>query len=83
MAGTGIRGLKADPVIHRATDGKTMRGLIPVFWKAMVKRVGTKYKLDSRRLYVGGISSAATMTNRALLFRSDFWAGGMQISGEW
>lgn len=25
----------------------------------------------------------ATMTNRALLFRSDFWAGGMPISGEW
>ena len=23
------------------------------------------------------------MTNRALTFRSDFWAGGMPISGEW
>ncbi len=53
------------------------------FLKAMVECVGTKYKLDSKRLYLGGISSGGTMTNRALLFRSDFWAGGMPISGEW
>src|SRR5277367_1859537 len=53
------------------------------FLEAMVSCVGAKYKLDGRRLYLGGISSGATMTNRALLFRSDFWAGGMPISGEW
>lgn len=53
------------------------------FFEAMVKCVGTKYKLDSRRLYIGGISSGGTMTNRALLFRSAFWAGGLPISGEW
>jgi hypothetical protein len=53
------------------------------FLEAMVRCVGTKYKLDGRRLYLGGISSGATMTNRALLFQSDFWAGGMPISGEW
>jgi poly(3-hydroxybutyrate) depolymerase len=34
-------------------------------------------------LFVGGISSGGTMTNRALTFRSDFWAGGLAISGEW
>jgi poly(3-hydroxybutyrate) depolymerase len=45
----------------------------------MVSCVGTKYKLDSRRLYLGGISPGATMTNRALLFRSNFWTGGMPI----
>lgn len=53
------------------------------FLTAMVNCVATKYPLDARRLYVGGISSGATMTNRALAFRSDFWAGGMPISGEW
>jgi poly(3-hydroxybutyrate) depolymerase len=53
------------------------------FFVAMVKCVGTKFPLDARRLYLGGISSGGTMTNRALLFRSDFWAGGMPISGEW
>jgi poly(3-hydroxybutyrate) depolymerase len=53
------------------------------FLVAMVKCVGTKFPLDGRRLYVGGISSGGTMTNRALLFRSDFWAGGLPISGEW
>jgi poly(3-hydroxybutyrate) depolymerase len=53
------------------------------FLIAMVRCVGTKYPLDPRRLYLGGISSGGTMTNRALTFRSDFWAGGMPISGEW
>ena len=53
------------------------------FYVAMLKCVGTKWKLDDRRFYIGGISSGGTMTNRALMFRSDFWAGGLPISGEW
>ena len=53
------------------------------FLVAMVRCVGTTWPLDARRLFIGGISSGGTMTNRALLFRSDFWAGGMPISGEW
>lgn len=53
------------------------------FLVAMLKCVGVKFRLDDRRFYVGGISSGGTLTNRALLFRSDFWAGGMPISGEW
>lgn len=53
------------------------------FLVAMVKCVAKSYPLDERRLFIGGISSGGTMTNRALLFRSDFWAGGMPISGEW
>ena len=53
------------------------------FLEAAVRCVGTKWTLDPGRFYVGGISSGATMTNRALLFDSDFWAGGMPISGEW
>ena len=53
------------------------------FLEAMVRCVGTKFKLDAKRLYVGGISAGGTMTNRALLFDSSFWAGGLPISGEW
>jgi poly(3-hydroxybutyrate) depolymerase len=53
------------------------------FFQAAIKCVGTKWKLDPDRFYIGGISSGGTMTNRVLLFDSDFWAGGMPISGEW
>ena len=67
-----------------AGDGfKTDEGSDSRFLIAAVRCVGTRFPLDARRLYVGGISSGATMTNRALTFRSDFWAGGMPISGEW
>ena len=62
---------------------KTDEGPDSRFLVAMVKCVGTKFPLAADRLYLGGISSGATMTNRALTFRSDFWAGGMAISGEW
>ena len=63
---------------YKADAGSDVR-----FLEAMVRCVGTKWPLDARRLYIGGISSGATMTNRALLFGSHFWAGGMPISGEW
>lgn len=53
------------------------------FFEAMVRCVGTKYPLDARRLYIGGISAGGTITNRVLTFNSDFWAGGMPLSGEW
>lgn len=62
---------------------KTDEGPDSRFLVAMVKCVGTRFKLDPRRLFIGGISSGGTMTNRALLFRSDVWAGGLPISGEW
>ncbi len=53
------------------------------FLKAMVLCVGTKFPIDPARFYLGGISAGGSMTNRALTFDSDFWAGGMPISGEW
>ena len=62
---------------------KTDAGPDVRFLEAMVRCVGTKWPLDAKRLYLGGISSGGTMTNRALLFDSAFWAGGMPISGEW
>lgn len=62
---------------------KTDAGPDSRFFEAMVRCVGTKYALDARRLYIGGISAGGTVTNRALTFNSDFWAGGMPLSGEW
>jgi len=62
----------------RTDEGPDSRFLV-----AMVRCVGTRFPLDLRRLFIGGISSGGAMTNRALLFRSDFWAGGLPISGEW
>jgi poly(3-hydroxybutyrate) depolymerase len=53
------------------------------FLIAAVRCVAKTYRLDAQRLFVGGISSGGTMTNRALTFRSDFWAGGLAVSGEW
>ncbi len=53
------------------------------FLEAMVRCVGTKYELDADRMFIGGISAGGTATNRALTFNSDFWAGGMPLSGEW
>ena len=63
---------------YKIEEGPDSRFLI-----AAVKCVAKQYPLDSRRLFIGGISSGGTMTNRALTFRSDFWAGGLPISGEW
>lgn len=87
--GPGIGGWNWRPWAEgRAADAsgdpfKTDEGPDSRFLIAAVKCVATKYPLDSRRLFVGGISSGATMTNRALTFRSDFWSGGLPISGEW
>ena len=53
------------------------------FFEAMVRCVGTKFALDSKRLFIGGISAGGTVTNRVLTFNSPFWAGGMPLSGEW
>ena len=62
---------------------KADEGPDSTFFEAMVRCVGTKWKLDPRRLFLGGISSGGTMTNRAMVFNSDFWSGGLSISGEW
>lgn len=53
------------------------------FLEAAAKCVATRWPLDDRRLYLGGISSGGTFTNRALTFDTGFWAGGLPISGEW
>jgi poly(3-hydroxybutyrate) depolymerase len=53
------------------------------FLEAAARCVATRWLLDRRRLYLGGISSGGTFTNRALTFDTGFWAGGLPISGEW
>ena len=67
-----------------AGDGfKTAEGPDSSFLIAAVTCAARSFPVDARRVYLGGISSGGTMTNRALTFRSDFWAGGLPISGEW
>ena len=68
---------------HEGEKWKADPGPDASFLKAVVQCVGTKFKLDPRRLYLGGISAGGTMTNRALLYDSAFWAGGAPLSGEW
>lgn len=53
------------------------------FLKSMVRCAATEWKLDETRLFVGGISSGGTFSNRLLTFMDDFWAGGIPASGEW
>lgn len=62
---------------------KTDEGSDSSFLVAAVTCAAKTFPVDARRVYLGGISSGGTMTNRALTFRSDFWAGGLPISGEW
>ena len=62
---------------------KTDAGPDAGFFKAAIRCVGTKFKLDPKRFYLGGISAGGSMSNRALLYDSDFWAGGAPLSGEW
>jgi poly(3-hydroxybutyrate) depolymerase len=62
---------------------KTDEGSDSSFLIAAVTCAAKSFPVDARRIYLGGISSGGTMTNRALTFRSDFWAGGLPISGEW
>src|SRR3569623_1532155 len=58
---------------------KNAEGPASRFLVAAVKCAAKSFPVDARRIYLGGISSGGTMTNRALTFRSDFWAGGLPI----
>ena len=83
------RRLELEPLARRPRGGrrgrrfKTDEGPDSTFLIAAVKCAAKSFPVDARRVYLGGISSGGTMTNRALTFRSDFWAGGLPISGEW
>jgi outer membrane protein assembly factor BamB len=48
-----------------------------------VRCTAAELDVDQHRIFVGGISAGGTLANRALTFRSDFFAGGVPASGEW
>jgi outer membrane protein assembly factor BamB len=62
---------------------KTNAGPDSEFLEAVARCVAKRFPVDASRMYLGGISSGGTLVNRALMFNSDFWAGGLPISGEW
>jgi hypothetical protein len=85
--GTGSDGWQWRPWNEGAAAGSGQKwyqeaGPDSEFLKKMTKCIATKWKLDSKRLFVGGISSGGTFSNRLLTFQDDFWAGGLPISGE-
>ena len=53
------------------------------FFISAVKCAATKWSIDAGRIYMGGVSAGGTITNRALTFASDFFAGGIIGSGNW
>lgn len=53
------------------------------FIEAIVKCAATRLNIDQSQIYIGGISAGGTLTNRALTFNSEFFAGGAPASGEW
>lgn len=48
---------------------------------AAIRCVATKYSVDQRRIYHGGISAGGSMSNHLLFFAHDFFAGGVPASG--
>jgi len=53
------------------------------FVDSMVRCIATKWPVDAKRIYVGGISAGGSFTNRNLTFNSDLFAGGVPSSGNW
>jgi hypothetical protein len=53
------------------------------FVDAMVRCIATKWPVDEKRIYVGGISAGGSFTNRNLTFNSELFAGGVPSSGNW
>ena len=53
------------------------------FVDSMVRCIATKWPVDAKRIYVGGISAGGSFTNRNLTFNSELFAGGVPSSGNW
>jgi poly(3-hydroxybutyrate) depolymerase len=53
------------------------------FVESMVRCIATKWQVDAKRIYVGGISAGGSFTNRILTFNSQLFAGGVPSSGNW
>jgi dienelactone hydrolase len=61
----------------------SIEGPDAAFFERAVKCVADTWPVDQDRVYVGGISAGGSMTNRALTYNSDFYAGGVVASGNW
>ncbi|MEW6271926.1 MAG: PHB depolymerase family esterase [Thermodesulfobacteriota bacterium] len=53
------------------------------FVEAMVRCIASRWPVDERRIYAGGISAGGSFTNRNMTFNSDLFAGGVPASGNW
>ena len=53
------------------------------FVESMVRCLATRWPVDAHRIYIGGISAGGSFTNRSMTFNSDFFAGGVNASGNW
>ncbi len=72
-----------DGVASSNTEQYLDEGTDVRFIERMVQCVATRFNVDQSKIFIGGISAGGTLTNRALTFRSDFYAGGIPASGEW
>ncbi len=72
-----------DGVLETNTEQYMDEGTDVRYIEAVVKCAATRFNIDQSQVYVGGISAGGTLTNRALTFNSEFFAGGAPASGEW
>lgn len=71
-------GAAAGNVQFHTDEGPDVRFIVDA-----VKCAATVFPIDQSRIFIGGISAGGTLANRALTFRSDFFAGGVPASPEW
>jgi poly(3-hydroxybutyrate) depolymerase len=55
----------------------------PEFAEEMTRCAAMAWKVDQRRIYIGGISAGGSFTYRNVSYNSDFFAGGVPGSGMW
>jgi dienelactone hydrolase len=83
--GTGMQGDGRvwEPWFDGHPDPTVGAGPDSAFLVSAVQCAAETWPVDQDRVYVGGISAGGSMTNHALTYDSDFWAGGVDASGNW
>ena len=83
--GTGMQGDGRvwEPWFDGHPDPNHDEGPDARFMEAVVKCSATAWDVDEDRVYIGGISAGGSMTNHALTYASEFYAGGVTASGNW
>jgi len=66
-------------------DGSFARDAGPdiPYMEAMVRCAAAEWPVDASQVHIGGISAGGTMTNHTMTFNSEFFAGGVNASGNW